>query len=222
MAERPAACPEWQEDLAGWVTAQLAPEREARLAGHLAACDTCRMEAESLLAVAAVSLATDPDEPGAGDERPPADLGERIVASVAAERRRRRVGRAAVALVAGAAAAALMAVVLVRDDSEPPPLRGEQVAFTVVPEGAWAEAVVADDPGGSIVQLTGRGLDPATTYAFWLTPPGGGWRDRVAAGTFRPDEDGTVDVRLRCALPAEDYGRAWATTPEGAIALDTE
>ena len=72
------------------------------------------------------------------------------------------------------------------------------------------------------MELTAEGLDPAVTYALWLTPPGGGYAERVAAGTFRPDEDGKVDVRLRSALPAEDAGRVWATTPEGQIVLDTE
>ena len=75
--------------------------------------------------------------------------------------------------------------------------------------------------GGSLVALTAEGLDPKATYALWLTPPGGGYRERVAAGTFRPDSDGRVDVRLRSALPAEEMGRVWVTTPEGDIAMDT-
>ena len=83
-------------------------------------------------------------------------------------------------------------------------------------------AVVAPEESGSIMELHVSGLDPDTTYSMWLTPPGGDWNDRVAAGTFKPDEDGEVEVRLRCALPAEEMGRAWATTPDGDIALDTE
>lgn len=222
MAERPEACPEWQEDLAGWVTAQLAPDREARFASHLDTCAVCRLEVESLLTVAAVTLATDPDGPVGGEDRPPVDLRQRIVASVAAERRHRAVRRAAALGGVASVAAAVLVAVLVRDDRDAAPLRGEEVAFTVVPEGAWAEAVVAADDHGSVVQLTAGGLDPDVTYALWLTPPGGSWQDRVAAGTFRPDEDGGVDVRLPSALPADDYGRAWATTPDGEIALDTK
>jgi hypothetical protein len=45
---------------------------------------------------------------------------------------------------------------------------------------------------------------------------------QIAAGTFRPAADGSVSVELPCSLPAEDYGRAWATDPDGAIVLDTE
>jgi hypothetical protein len=82
--------------------------------------------------------------------------------------------------------------------------------------------VIAEEGSGTLVELIATGLDPDVTYALWLSPADGTWEDRVAAGTFRPDADGEVDVRLRCALPVEEYGRAWATTPEGEIALDTK
>lgn len=221
MAERPTACPEWQDDLAAWLVAQIAPDDEVRLTDHLATCAACRDEAGSLLAVTAVSLATDPDAGGGAREEPPTGLGDRIVARISAERRARQILRAGMVALAGAAAAVVL-VIARQPDGQPTPLRGEQVAFTVVPPGATVYAVIADDEHGSIVQLTATGLDPAVTYALWLSPPDGTWDDRVAAGTFRPDEDGRVSTRLRCALPTEDYGRAWATTPEDQIALDTE
>lgn len=221
-----AACPEWQEDLAGWLVAQLAPDREARLAAHLEGCRRCREEADALLAVAAVSLAAEgvvPAALGPDDGEPPADLGDRIAASVRRQRRHRALAAAGLALLAGAAAVvAAVALGVGGRDGAPEPLQGRTVTFAVVPAGGSAQAVVADDPGGSVVALRAEGLDPGTTYALWLTPPGGDWTDRVAAGTFRPDPDGSVSVELPCALPAEDYGRAWATTPDGAIALDTE
>jgi hypothetical protein len=88
--------------------------------------------------------------------------------------------------------------------------------------GVDASAVLAPEEDGSQLALTASGLEPDTTYSMWLTPPGGGWADRIPAGTFRTDEDGDVDVRLHCGLPADEMGRAWATTPEGQIALDTE
>lgn len=221
MAERPAACPGWQEDLAGWLVAQLDLDREALLMEHLATCATCRLEADSLLAVAAVALATDLDGSIDGTLEPPGELAARIGATISAERRTRRVVRAG-AVALAAAAASIVAVLVLARDSGPAPLQGEPVAFTVVPVGASAEAVVADEERGSLVQLSASGLDPGVTYALWLSPPRGTWDDRVAAGTFRPDEQGRVDVRLRCALPADEYGRVWATTPDGKIALDTE
>lgn len=232
MADHPISCAAWQEDLAGWVVAQIRPDREARLEQHLASCAVCRAEADSLLAVAAVSLAADPDRAlcivVAADtdlEQPPAQLAEQIVATISAERRARWRVRAGLAALAGAAAVvvAVAAVAVLQRDGTQAPLRGQEVAFAVAPPGATAEAIVADDhTGGSLVQLTATGLDPEVTYALWLSPPAGTWDDRVAAGTFRPDGDGAVDVRLRCALRADAYGRVWATTPDGRIALDTQ
>ena len=218
MAERPLACEEWRPALAGWLVAQLPPHEEAALLEHLAACGRCRAEADSLLHVAALTLGADAGASAA--EPPPADLGDRIVARVARERRTRRAGRLAVVL--GGVAAAIVAATLVTRDAGEPRLRGEPVAFVRQAAGVEASAVVAPEDNGSIIELHGRGLDPDTTYSMWLTPPGGGYADRIAAGTFRPDDDGVVDVRLRCALPADEMGRAWATTPDGEIALDTK
>ena len=223
MAEHPVACEAWRPTLAGWVVAQLDPAEEAALLDHLRACATCRAEADSLLEVAAVSLSADlglaPDQ----DVAPPPDLPERIFERVAHERRARRAGRAATALAAAAGvvvAVVLLASSLTGDDGER--LRGEAVEFARLEAGVEASAVVAAEGTGSLVQLVATGLDPDVTYALWLTPPGGGYQERVAAGTFRPDGDGAVDVRLRSALPADEMGRVWATTPKGDIALDTE
>lgn len=221
MPEPSVACVEWQGHLAGWLVAQLDPAEEAALDDHLAGCAACRAEADSLLVVAAVSLGADlggePWEPEL-DEAPPADLGDRIASRVAAERRRPTRRRAVLALVA-VAAAVVLGVALRPDDAA---LDGEPVVFSRRAPGVEAAAVVAAEDGGSLVALTASGLDPDLTYALWLTPPGGGYEERVAAGTFRPDADGEVDVELRSALPAADMGRVWATTPGGDIALDTQ
>lgn len=222
MREPPAACAAWQQRLAEWLVAQVGPEDEAALAHHLAGCEGCAAEADSLLTVAAVSLGADPGgEPWrlVRDDPPPTDLADRIVARVAIERHTSKLRWASVAVVALAAAAALL-VVSSRDPASR--LDGEPVSFARLAPGVDAAATVAPDHAGSLVELTAEGLDPAVTYALWLTPPGGGYAERVAAGTFRPDEDGNVDIRLRSALPAEDAGRVWATTPEGQIVLDTE
>jgi hypothetical protein len=222
MPEPVDACAGWQERLADWLVAQVSPQDEAALADHLARCPGCAAEADSLLGVAAVTLGADPGVEPAwldGDEDPPADLADRIVARVAAERRVSGRRRVAVALACVAAVVAL-AVVVSRDRSGS--IDGEPVTFARLAPGVEAEATVAAEEGGSLVELTASGLEPGTTYALWLTPPGGGYRERVPAGTFRADEAGAVDVRLRSALPAEDAGRVWATTPGGQIAMDTE
>lgn len=226
MVEHPEACPAWRDDLTDWVMAQIAPDREAGLRAHFATCVTCRVEAEGLLDVAAITLALEPGrhEPPSVDDHPSADLAGRIAARVAAERRRRTVRRALLAAAGGAAAAVVLvgAIALGGGDGGEP-LRGQAFVFTVRPDGVDASTVVAaDGAGGSVVEIVASGLSPDVTYALWLSAPGGRWDERVPAGTFRADEDGRVDTRLRSALPAGAAGRVWATTPEGTIALDTE
>jgi anti-sigma factor RsiW len=231
MAERPEACPEWREDLADWVVAQVLPDREAALLAHLAGCPACTAEADSLLAVAAVVLAVDADPavaaapglPGPAPERvdPPADLRDRIAGRIASERRGRLLRRMAVSAVGAAAAAAVVVgAVLVVADDDPGRLDGERFVLAV----GSGEAIVAPYDGGSSseVQLIATGLEPDTTYALWLAVPGGGRDDRIPAGTFRTDEDGEVDTRLHCAMPAGEVGRVWATSPELDLVLDTE
>lgn len=221
MAERVEACPDWQDDLAGLLVAQLTPDRERALGVHLATCAACQAEADSLLGVAAVALVADPVGPVLPAEAPPSPaLGDRIVAQVAAERRARRVVRTSFALV-GAVAIALVAVVATRPNPTPP-LEGDRVAFVVRPDGVEAAAVLAPDGDGSLVELTATGLDPDTTYALWLTPPGGGYPERIAAGTFRPNGRGEVDERLASALPPSATGRVWVTDPDGTVTLDTQ
>jgi hypothetical protein len=230
MAERPEACAAWREDLAAWLVAQIGPDREAALEEHLAGCAACREEADSLSAVAAVSLAADPAPERApvtaraDDDLPPADLGARITARIAAERRGGTLRRGAlVALGCAAAAVVLVVGVLVAGGgggADLEPLEGDDYAFTV----GTGEAIVAADPdtGGSIVHLEASQLDPELTYALWLAVPGGGRDDRIPAGTFQPEPDGTVVVRLQSAMPPDEAGRVWATTPDFQLALDTE
>jgi hypothetical protein len=102
------------------------------------------------------------------------------------------------------------------------PAEGRPVAFATAAPGVEAEATVAADPPGAVVELTASGLDPDTTYALWLTPADGGYEQRVPSGTFRPDADGEVDARLHSALPASVADRVWVTDPTGEVTLDTE
>lgn len=230
LPPHPEACQDWRADVAGWAIAHLDPAREAALLAHLEGCAACRSEADSLVAVAGALLAAEPPELReplpvvVDDAAPPVQLGDRISAAIGAERRARRRARAGLAALAGAVAALLVAVAVstMAGGGAPAALEGDAVAFTDVPSGATASAVVARDGTGTLVELTATGLDPTTTYALWLTPPDGGWEARVPAGTFRPDADGQVDVRLPCALAVDDVDRIWATTPTGDIALDTQ
>ncbi len=225
VAERPEACAEWRDDLADWLMAAISPAREAALAAHVAGCGACRAEADSLFAVTAEVLAADPEAPtGSVLEPAPPALGDRIVRRVRRERRGRMARRVLVSAAGAAAAAAVVvvAVIVVGGSDAPGRIDGETFAMRTLPAGASVDVEVAHDDGDrSLVQVVARGLDPGTTYALWLTPPGGTYPDRVPAGTFRPDDDGRVDVRLHSAMDPDRVGRVWATTPDG-IAFDTK
>ena len=124
--------------------------------------------------------------------------------------------------MSAAAAAVVVGVVVTRDPGEPP-LRGEPVSFVRQARGVDAMAVVApEDERFDHRAPRQRASIPTRRTRCGSRRPAATTSDRVAAGTFRPDDDGEVEVRLRCALPAEEMGRAWATTPDGEIALDTE
>lgn len=220
MTEHPEACAEWQESIAAFVTAQIAPGTEAALSSHIASCARCRDEVDSLTTVSATVLGGDPAAVMPPADGVPSGLGDRVVATVTAEGRRRRHGWL-LAAVAGLVAVAI-GVWAVWPEADIAPLQGREVAFTTAADGVAARAVIAGDADGSLVDLEASGLDPGSTYALWLSPPGASWEDRVPAGTFRADESGFSDVRLPCSLPAEDVDRVWATDADGALVLDTE
>jgi hypothetical protein len=224
MAEHPLACEAWQARLAGWVVAQLDPDEEVPLVEHLATCDRCRAEADGLLAVAAVTLGADPVAPpdGADLDEPPPDLADRILASVARERRARWRTRTAAALTAAAVIVGAAILITRPDDADDGPQRGDEIDFAREARGVDAAAVVAPNGDGTVVFLSAMGLDPADTYTLWLTPPGGGYPDRKAVGTFRADGAGVAVVDLYSALQVDEVGRVWVTNGEGDITLDTE
>ena len=219
MAERPDACAEWQDDLAAWLVAQGSPEREAALEAHLAVVRRV---------------------PGGGRQpvrgrrrvprrRPDPGGGERARARRLTARRARRADRRrgsaasgaggpvrrAVLVAAGGAAAA--AVARGRQSwccrrRRREPARGRRVRLRTVGDAArpWSRPTTA---AGRWCSSWPAASSPTSTYALWLTPPGGTYDDRVPAGTFRAEDDGTVDVRLRSMLDPDDVGRVWATTP---------
>jgi hypothetical protein len=221
MVERPLACEAWQPALAGWVVAQLDPSDEAALLQHLEGCATCRAEAESLLDVAAVSLGADLSPSGQAGASPPPDLGARILVRVARERRARWAGRAVTAMAAAAGAVIAVIASGILDREGPAPLEGEAVVFEQRAPGVEASGVLAADGQGSLIVLSASGLDPALPYTLWFTPPDGGYAERQAVTTFRPDGAGNADVDVRSAVPLADVGRVWVTTPDGGVALDT-
>ena len=196
MADRPSPAPSGRTTSpAGW-------SPRSRPSASRPSTPTCRpaRPAGPRLTACSASRRSPSPATGAGPVPPPT--------SASASWRRSGVsaepdGRARVSFaLVGVLALALAAIVATRPNPTPP-LRGEAVAFAVRPAGVEASAVVAADGTGSLVELTATGLDPDTTYALWLTPPGGDYPERVAAGTFRPNER----RRGRRAPPRRAAGR---------------
>ncbi|HWO46456.1 MAG TPA: anti-sigma factor, partial [Solirubrobacterales bacterium] len=107
-------CREWRELLGAYALGHLEGDERAGLEAHLDGCPQCRAELASLQPVALMLPHADPARFGPAPQ-PPAELGQRVAATIAAERergekrqRRRRFGGFAL----GGATAAVAAVLL--------------------------------------------------------------------------------------------------------------
>jgi uncharacterized protein YggT (Ycf19 family) len=69
------------------------------------------------------------------------------------------------------------------------------------PAGESASAVLNPYAGGTAIQLTATGLDPAQSYGVWLEDAGG---NRTSAGTFRPDAAGVARLSLTSSASLVD------------------
>jgi anti-sigma-K factor RskA len=198
-------------DLAAWLLGELDHDSERAFAEHLLDCDACREEATELDSVTGM-LAT-----AAPPFTVPADLEARTFAAIdqaAGTRRRRRlrwrlpiaVGAVSVAAVAAVA----VAVVMLGD-------RGDRFSLeSVSGEAVDVEATVQVTDVGREVELDiSRLRDPRPTglYELWFVAPDDTRRrpNRISAGTFHPDADGTGRVRLVAAADPQRYPRLSVT-----------
>jgi anti-sigma-K factor RskA len=196
-------------DLAAWLLGELDQDSERSFAEHLAHCDACREEATELDSLPGL-LAT-----AAPPFTVPADLEARTLAAIeqaAGTRRRRRRGwRLPIAVGAvTAAAAAALAVVVLGD-------RGDRFALESVRGEAVdvAATVQVTDVGREVTLDISRLRDPRPSglYELWFVAPDDTRRrpDRISAGTFHPDADGTGRVRLLAAADPQRYPRLSVT-----------
>ena len=139
-------------------------------------CAACRAEADSLLARRRRDRsAPTPARPWPSAEPPPADLGDRIVARVAASERRAAPARRGDGAWPAAAAAVVAVVAVIADATASRRCAASRSSF--VRQARGRRRVGGRSPrtsDGSLVELTATGLDPDVTYSLWLTPPGGG------------------------------------------------
>src|SRR6202000_2684105 len=76
---------DWRLSLGAYALGDLPPDERAALAAHLEGCPECQAELRELEGVAALLPLADPARIEAPAVRPPADLGARIEAQIAAE-----------------------------------------------------------------------------------------------------------------------------------------
>jgi hypothetical protein len=175
-------------------------------------------------------------------EEPPAELEDAVLAAIAdevaaspapvvapaaapgvADLSARRGRRWVQPFLAGAAAAAVAAVVLVvgvgvlDDDSTTGREGGTEVALagTDLAPDASADALVADTPLGTVVDLDVTGLDPApegTYYEAWLRQEGDDG-NAVSAGTFHL-RGGDGEIALWAGVAPEQYPLLTVTLQE--------
>jgi len=184
-AEQPDSCREWRQLLGAYALGDLAAEEQAGLEAHLDGCPECRAEAESLESVARLLPLADPDRFSRPAPQPPAELGDRIAATISGERqvvRRRQRWRFGLALSGAAAAAAAVLAIAILPGSEDSGNPEQHVEFSSLPAGMKIDATLEPHAYGTEIRVYVKGVRSGTLCQVYLRGPHG---ERVSAGTFR-------------------------------------
>jgi len=194
---------DWKLSLGAYALGDLPADERAAISAHVEGCAECRAELRELEGVAALLPLADPARIEAPTVRPPADLGARIEAQIAAEssregreRRRRRVrlwigGAAATAAVA----AVLALIVLPLDSGENSP--AQQVSFASVPNGVSINATLEPHAFGTEIHMYVHGIRSGTLCRVFLKDDNG---RTYSAGSFRYRWGNDSDAELSSAL----------------------
>lgn len=193
-------CREWRESLGAHALGQLPGDERAALEAHLEGCVECRAELESLAGVARLMPLADPERFDSAPQ-PPALLGERIKATIAAERRsqkrrrHRRFGLAWSGAAAATAAAVLAIFVLGNSGGGEPPQRS--VAFHSLPAGMQIDAKLEPRSYGTQIEVYVSGVRSGTLCRVFVRGRRG---NRLPAGSFRYRWDEDSHAVLSSAL----------------------
>ncbi|HEY0280122.1 MAG TPA: zf-HC2 domain-containing protein [Solirubrobacterales bacterium] len=177
---------DWRLSLGAYALGDLSPDERAALAAHIEGCPECRAELRELEGVAALLPLADPARIEEPPVRPPADLGARIEAQIAAEsakegrvkRRRLRFGFGGA--VAVAAVAALLAIFVLPIGGESSP--AQKVEFASVPNGVSIKATLEPHAFGTEIQMYVKGMPSGTLCRVFLRDAAG---RTYSAGSFR-------------------------------------
>lgn len=200
-------CREWRERLGPWALGHGDAAERAAVEAHLAGCDRCRAEADSLRRVADALAYADVDRVGAR-LTPPAAVWDRIEAAVRHDRRRRR------GLLV--AAAAVLAIVVAGGFLllQPPPSRDVNLSAAEL----TGSAALRDKSWGTEIAMEVTVWD-GSLYNVWLERSDG---DRVPAGSFRGVNHRRLEVTLSSSLDLSDAAAIGISTPEGETVLRKE
>jgi hypothetical protein len=194
---------DWKLSLGAYALGDLPAEERAAIAAHLEGCAECRAELRSLEGVAALLPLADPariEQPAA---RPPAELGARIEAQIAAEasregrekRRSRRRWWAGGAIATAVVAALLAIVVLPIGSGENSP--AQEVRFASVPKGVSIDATLQPHAFGTEIQMYVSGIRSGTLCRVFLRDAQG---KTFSAGSFRYRWGEDSEAELSSAL----------------------
>ncbi len=192
-------CREWRELLGAFALGSLQGAELVGLEAHLDGCAECRAELATLQPVARMLPHADPDRFESAPQ-PPAELGQRIAATIEGEkgllrkqRQRRRFGGFA---LGGAAAALATAVLLlfVFGGEEASPERHVEFAS---PTGVRIYATLEPHAYGTEIRMYVHGVESGTLCRVALRGPKG---VTYPAGTFRYRWGDDSDAVLSSAL----------------------
>ncbi|HTR75779.1 MAG TPA: zf-HC2 domain-containing protein [Solirubrobacterales bacterium] len=189
--------------LGAYALGDLPADERATIAAHLEGCPECRAELRSLEGVAALLPLADPERIEGPATRPPAELGARIEAQIAAETSRegkaRRRRRFQIGLGSAAAAAAFVVVlaliVLPIGGGESSP--AQEVRFTSVPKGVSIDATLEPHAFGTEIQMYVKGIRSGTLCRVFLRDEHG---HTFPAGSFRYRWGEDSEAELSSAL----------------------
>jgi hypothetical protein len=220
---------DWRLSLGAYALGDLPADERAALAAHLEGCAECRAELRSLEGVAALLPLADPariEQPAA---RPPADLGARIEAQIAAEtsregreKRRRRFRLGVGGAVATAAVAAVLALIVLPIGGENPP--AQQVRFASVPNGVSIKATLEPHAFGTEIHMYVSGVSSGTLCRVFLRDAEG---RTFSAGSFRyrwgddseAELSSALDLSQAAAIGVHAGGRTYVAPVDQATAL---
>jgi hypothetical protein len=194
---------DWKLSLGAYALGDLPGDERATISAHLEGCAECRAELRELEGVAALLPLADPARIEQPAVRPPADLGARIEAQIAAEssregheRRRRRFRLWIGGATATAAVAAVLAlIVLPLGGGENSP--AQQVRFASVPNGVSIKATLEPHAFGTEIHMYVRGVRSGTLCRVFLKDDNG---RTYSAGSFRYRWGNDSEAELSSAL----------------------